>query len=255
MTERTENRLLTVIMPNHNYAPFVAAAIESVARQDYAPIEIIVVDDASTDDSVTHIEAALAGASSLARTKFIHLDNNVGKLGAINRAIPEMRGELCIILDSDDILLDGYVSRCVAELDVAHAADERIGFVYTNCQLIDDDDNHLEYGQSTPFDPALIEKYSFIPQPAVVFSRAIVEASPYDEEVRKGTKHHQYKRMIKNGWWAHHVAEPLFAYRMHKGNLSGIGKRVTDEVESGEGGERILSGYWPLETKGPVNPY
>jgi hypothetical protein len=76
----------------------------------------------------------------------------------------------------------------------------------------------------------------------------VLEAGPYDETIRKGTKHHKWKRIVANGWRGLHIPEPLFSYRMHEGNLSGIGKRVIAEVEQGVGGERILSGYWPLQT-------
>ena len=134
------------------------------------------------------------------------------------------------------------------DLEEARAEDPSIAFLYTDCSLIAQDGSELDRGKSAAFDPALLERFSFVPEPALCLAAPVLEAAPYDETIRKGTKHHKWKKIVANGWMGKHLAEPLFCYRMHEGNLSGIGKRVIGEVESGIGGERILSGYWPLQT-------
>ncbi len=248
MTDVTPEGLLSVVIPNFNYAAFVGEAIASIAAQTYAPIELIVVDDASSDNSVVEITAALDKASNLWRTQLIALEQNLGKLGALNRALPHVRGQYFVIHDSDDLLSEGYAARTIAELETARAQDPAIAIIYTDCMLISATGEELDRGRSAAFDPALLERYSFIPEPAMCLAAPVLDAGPYDEAIRKGTKHHKWKRIIANGWRGLHIAEPLFSYRMHEGNLSGIGKRVIAEVERGEGGERILSGYWPLQT-------
>jgi len=122
---------------------------------------------------------------------------------------------------------------------------DRTAFVYTDCQLISETGEQLDRGRSTAFNPELIKQYSFIPEPAVVLTKVMHEAGPFDESIRRGTKHHKWQRIINNGWVGYHIAEPMFSYRMHTGNLSGIGRRVIGEIENGNNGERILSGYWP----------
>lgn len=248
MTNPASNRLLTVVIPNFNYGKFVAEAIASVAGQSYSPIELIVVDDASTDNSVEVIKVALDSAEGFESTRLIAMEENAGKLAALNRALPHVSGEYFIILDSDDVLKPEYAERTIAELEKARADDPSIGFLYTDCMLISQTGEELDRGKSTAFDPALLERYSFVPEPATCLAKIVLEAGPYDEAIRKGTKHHKWKRIVGNGWNGLHLAEPLFCYRMHENNISGIGKRVIEEVERGEGGERILSGYWPLQT-------
>jgi glycosyltransferase involved in cell wall biosynthesis len=247
VTEANAN-LLSVVIPNHNYGRFVGAAIASINAQSHRPIEVIVVDDASTDNSVDEIEKALAAATNLVSTKFLALADNVGKLGALNRALEHVKGHYFIILDSDDVLTPDYVTRTIAALEAARAEDPSVAFLYTDCMLINADGEQLDRGKSAAWDPALLERYSFVPEPALCLAAPVLEAAPYDEAIRKGTKHHKWKKIVANGWNGRHLAEPLFCYRMHDANLSGIGKRVTAEVESGIGGERILSGYWPLQT-------
>lgn len=248
LTDTTPDGLLSVVIPNYNYDRYVSEAIASIAAQTYAPIELIVVDDASTDNSVEVIRAALEQADSLFSTRLIALEENVGKLGALNRALPYVKGHYFIIHDSDDVLKPEYAERTIAELEKARADDPSIGFLYTDSMLISQTGEVLDRGKSDAFDPARLERYSFIPEPAMCLARPVLDAGPYDEAIRKGTKHHKWKRIVGNGWNGRHLAEPLFCYRMHDANLSGIGKRVIAEVERGEGGERILSGYWPLQT-------
>ncbi|WP_343807571.1 glycosyltransferase family A protein [Alteraurantiacibacter aestuarii] len=248
MSNPAPNKLLSVVIPNYNYGKFVGEAIASVAAQTYSPIELIVVDDASTDNSVEEITKALDAATGLAASQCIVLEENAGKLGALNRALPHVKGHYFIILDSDDILTPGYAERTIAELEKARAEDSSIGFLYTDCMLISPTGEDLDRGKSTGWDPALLDRYSFVPEPATCLAAMVLEAGPYDEAIRKGTKHHKWKRIVANGWNGRHLPEPLFCYRMHDNNISGIGRRVIDEVERGEGGERILSGYWPLQT-------
>ncbi|MFN3232028.1 MAG: glycosyltransferase family 2 protein [Alphaproteobacteria bacterium] len=239
--------LLSVIIPNYNYGAYIAETMASVAAQDYAPIELIVVDDASTDDSVKAMKASAADMGHLERVEIVPLDTNVGKLGAMNRGLEMIEGEYLIILDSDDRLVPDYASRCIAELKSAHAANQHIGFVYTDCNLISAEGDFLDRGRSTAFKPELLEIYSFIPEPAVCLASIVTDSAPYDESIRRGTKHHKWTRIVGKGWHGHYLPEPLFEYRMHDANISGIGKRVLDEVDEGKRGERILSGYWPTQ--------
>ena len=248
MTTEIPANLLTVVMPNYNYGRFIDEAIRSVAAQTHAPIELIVVDDASTDDSVAVATETLSKVTNLFDKKLIALPENVGKLGALNRALAHVRGEYFMIQDSDDLLTPDYASRTIAELVEARKTDPTIGFIYTDCMLVSQTGEILDRGKSTAFDAKMLEEYSFVPEPAMCLARPVLEAAPYDEAIRKGTKHHKWRRIVANGWNGKHLAEPIFYYRMHDKNLSGIGKRVIEEVEKGQRGHRILSGYWPTQT-------
>lgn len=245
MMNGNSQNLLSVLIPNHNYGTFIAEAIASVCDQSYSPIELVVVDDGSTDDSIAVIEAALADADNLHRVEFMALKENIGKLGAMNASLDKLCGEYCIILDADDRLEPGYAERCIAEIKAGQKEDPHLGFVYSDCLLMDKGGKIIERGRSTPFDKDLLQQYSYVPEPALMMTRALLEIAPMDETIRVATKHHKWLRIVENGWTGKHIAEPLFYYRMHDRNLSGIGKRVITEVEAGRRGERILSGYWP----------
>ncbi len=244
MTDAFKDHLLTVLIPNYNYGEYIGKAIDSIFAQDYPAIELIIVDDGSTDNSVAEIQKKFKENNSLHRCKLVVLEHNRGKLGAINAAHDHLSGEFLITLDADDWLSPSYASRCIAELRQRRLRDPNLGFIYSDCKLVDESGNPINYGRSTTFKRSLVEKLSFLPEPALILTRAFKEVMPFDETIRVATKHHKWCRVVNNGWTGYHIAEPLFYYRMHLNNLSGIGKRIISEAEKGEYGERILSGYW-----------
>ncbi len=244
MTEIFKNNLLTVLIPNYNYGDYIAKAIDSIFKQDYPAIELIVVDDGSDDNSVAEIQNKFQENNELQRCELIVLEHNQGKLGAINAAQDYLSGEFLITLDADDWLSPSYASRCIAELRQRRLRDSSLGFIYSDCKLVDEFGKHIDYGRSTTFKRSLVEKLSFLPEPELILTRAFKDVMPFDESIRVATKHHKWCRVVNNGWTGYHIAEPLFSYRMHSNNLSGIGKRIISEAEKGEYGERILSGYW-----------
>jgi glycosyltransferase involved in cell wall biosynthesis len=120
----TDAPLVSVIVPNHNYGRVLAHCLRSVQRQTYTPLEIVFVDDCSTDDSV-QIAASLGIPA-------ISPPANVGVCGARNLGAAHARGEILFFLDSDIALEDDAVAKAVAILQ----ADPRIGAVHGNFDFV-----------------------------------------------------------------------------------------------------------------------
>jgi glycosyltransferase involved in cell wall biosynthesis len=95
--------LVTVVVPNFNGASYLKDSINSVLAQDYANIEIIVVDDGSTDESLEILE------SYDTKIKFIK-QSNKGSAAARNVGINLAKGEYIALLDSDDIWVENKIS-------------------------------------------------------------------------------------------------------------------------------------------------
>ncbi len=241
--------LISVIIPNHNYGQFIGETVASLVRQDYATLEVVIVDDASTDNSVEIIKELIESYKGKLEISLIAMEKNAGKVAAVNRAMEVVNGQYCLLLDSDDYLMDNHLVRCLTVLERARAEEPHVGFVYMDCHLIAANGEFLERGRSAPFDAELIETLSYIPEPALVMMEAMKQCAPFDETVRKGTKQDKWCRIIANGWTGAYIPEALFCYRMHDNNLSGIGARVQKEVDGGKTGERILSGYWPVASR------
>jgi glycosyltransferase involved in cell wall biosynthesis len=101
------SRLATIVIVNYNYDEFVAAAIDSALAQSYAPLEVIVVDDGSTDGS----RRIMSAYGSRIRTVF---QNNAGQGAAYNTGWSAARGEIVLFLDSDDALTPDAIAKVAA---------------------------------------------------------------------------------------------------------------------------------------------
>lgn len=102
---------VSVVIPNYNYAHYLPQAVESVLGQQGVDVDVIIVDDASTDDSV----AVARGMASLdSRIAVISRECNGGPVATFNQGLGEARGEFLVRLDADDILTPGSLVRSVA---------------------------------------------------------------------------------------------------------------------------------------------
>ena len=108
------NPLVSVMIGVYNAAPYLGEAIESTLSQDYEPIELIVVDDGSTDGSA---DVAL----SFPHVRVVRQQNG-GNGAARNRAVEEATGELYAFLDADDRFTAGKLSLQKAALDAIPAS-------------------------------------------------------------------------------------------------------------------------------------
>lgn len=109
-------KIVSVIIPTFNRADMIARAIDSVLAQSYDAIEVVVVDDGSTDD--TRVIVNEIGARSQ-RTLIYEYKENGGCASARNRGLVLASGELIAFLDSDDEWLPDAVQNMVSVLDTA----------------------------------------------------------------------------------------------------------------------------------------
>lgn len=103
---------ISVILPTYNRTTTLAAAMTSVLGQSYGDLELIVVDDASSDD----VEAVVTGFSD-ARIRYIRRGKNGGAAAARNTGLSAARGRLIAFQDSDDLWLPGKLERQLAFFD------------------------------------------------------------------------------------------------------------------------------------------
>jgi len=119
-------KTVSVIIPTYNYGRFIAEAIDSVLAQTYPLLEIIVVDDGSTDDT-PRIAAAYGD-----RIRYIR-QQNAGVGAARNAGIAAARGEYVAFLDSDDIWLPEKIAKQLALFE----ADPELGLVHCGIEKFD----------------------------------------------------------------------------------------------------------------------
>lgn len=107
----TESATVTVVITCYNYADYLSDAIESVLSQTGVDVDVVVVDDASSDASLLMAKRA---AEQDDRVSVVANQWNLGPVGAFNRGLTCARGEFLVRLDADDLLTPGSLARAVA---------------------------------------------------------------------------------------------------------------------------------------------
>jgi len=126
--------LVSVVVPTYNRAKLVVDALDSVVSQDYRPLEIIVVDDGSTDETPDVLEHWGVAHEADAALAFIAIhQSNQGGNAARNRGIAAANGAYIAFLDSDDLWHTSKLSKQI----VAFQEDGNVGGVYCGVQHID----------------------------------------------------------------------------------------------------------------------
>jgi glycosyltransferase involved in cell wall biosynthesis len=128
--------LVSIVITSHNYGRYLRAALDSALGQSYEHVEVIVVDDGSTDDS----REILAGYGPA--IEVIHQDQ-AGETVAVNTGVAAANGDLVNVLDADDVLLPDALERAVAPF-----ADPEVTNVHW--RLLDIDANGRLTGDTTP---------------------------------------------------------------------------------------------------------
>ncbi len=131
--------LVTVVVPAYNEAANIAATVRSLTAGDYQPLEVIVVDDGSTDDT-----AAIVESLDLPGVRVIR-QRNAGKPAALNTGIAAARGDLLVLVDGDTVFAPDAVGRLVQPF-----ADVSVGAVSGNTKVANRGGllgrwQHLEY--------------------------------------------------------------------------------------------------------------
>ncbi|MBQ4284435.1 MAG: glycosyltransferase family 2 protein [Lachnospira sp.] len=137
--------LVSIVIPNYNYGHFIRETMESAVHQTYDNIEIVVVDDGSTDNSVEIVNEYVEKFDNVTLYKN---GKNLGVVGNHNRAVELSHGEYIVVLSSDDYLDIHFVEECVKKFEQHPSA----GMVVSAMHLVDDKGNVTDapnyYGSS-----------------------------------------------------------------------------------------------------------
>jgi glycosyltransferase involved in cell wall biosynthesis len=132
--------LVTVICLCYNHSKYVIESLNSVINQTYPKIEIIIADDASTDNSKEVIADWLLKYPEI---PFISNKINLGNTKTFNKALQHAKGKYIIDLAADDILLPECVEKQIDTF--LNSKLENIGIVYGNAELISENNSHIRY--------------------------------------------------------------------------------------------------------------
>ena len=177
--------LVSIICLCHNQERFVEETLESALGQSYTNMEVLVVDDGSTDGSKQHITTILQKHPDV---PFIDLKENIGNTRAFNKGLALAKGKYVIDLACDDVMVQDRVTNQVAFFETC-AKD--VGVIYSDALTISESgeilSRHFENSKRTPYEgdvyKRVVETY-FIPPPTMMMKKEVLdELGGYDGEL------------------------------------------------------------------------
>lgn len=238
--------LVSVIIPKYNSAAYIAQAVESALGQSYPAIEVIVIDDGSTDESLGAI-AHLAGRVT------IESQPNQGAPVARNRGIAIAKGKYLLFLDSDDWLTpDGVAALVEASEKIGdrkriifgsqfHA--DHAGTVYPRTES-----PWLTPGAPTPRSWILLDG----PRITCPLHRRseVIAVGGFQEDLPAGQDYHFHRQLLEAGAVFSYINVPIFCQRHHS-----AAHRIGNKPKSYLYFSNIVQVHSDLSAEGPLSDY
>ena len=220
---------ISVLVPTYNYARFLPEAIESILAQEFTDYELIISDDASTDESAEIIRRYAARDPRI-RAEFHPV--NLGMVPNWNWCLQQARGEYVKYLFGDDLLCSPQaLGRLVALLD----ADPRIVLAASARRIVDEHSRPVDVWNefrtagrlagAAVIGRCLEENYNLIGEPSAVMFRRAVAARGFNPQWRQLVDLEMWLELLLQGDFAYDP-EPLCGFRRHEQQQTAVNRRA-----------------------------
>ncbi|GAK08393.1 glycosyltransferase [Geomicrobium sp. JCM 19038] len=207
--------LVSVIMPVYNGELYIDKAISSVLKQSYRHVELIIVDDCSTDGTLGIIQSYALDDD---RITVLMNKENLGVSLSRNRAVREAKGEWIAFLDSDDCW---QLDKLDKQLDVAHT--KNAAFIFTGVSYMNEEGVVFDYKHSVPIKVGYRQllRNNVIACSSVLLKHAFL----IEDKMARDDMSEDYALWLtilkKKGIEAYSINEPLLMYRISRNSKSG----------------------------------
>ena len=239
-TRLTSNGKVSVIIPNYNYAQYVGEAVESVMNQSYKDIEIVVVNNGSTDNSLEVLEKY---------SKKIHLINqeNLGQSGARKTGLERASGDYIAFLDADDKWDPQKIEKQMLLFT------PKVELVYCGINLFSENSQSVIATEIPTFRGSCTD--AFIEYPGVsivlsgestsIFTRSLLnKVGGFDPELNSAAGWDFFRRCSKFSEFDF-VPQPLINYRLHSSNMSNSSQNTIMDIRRAYK-KLFADDYWHL---------
>lgn len=197
---------VSIIIPCYNQGKYVAEAINSALRQTFKDIEIVCVNDGSTDNSVEIIKSF---ENKYKNFIFLNNEENRGVIYSRNFAIKNCNGTYILPLDADDIIEPTYVEKAVKILD----NNPNIGIVYCKAKIFG---NYDKYWNLKPFNKSDILYENCIFCSALFRKSDFIKIGGYNNNMKYSCEDYDlWLSFIEQGLEVFQINEILFSYRQY----------------------------------------
>lgn len=211
----------SVVIITHNRAGYLSQAVQSVLAQTFTDFELLIIDDASTDNT-----AQVVRSFADARIRYVENKNNMGISRSRNKGLHAARGMYVAMLDSDDRWCSKEkLDKQIRYLEL-HQEYQAVG---SHARVIDQ--NGKVVGERNPPDtykkirPGFLWKNIFINSSVLFRRQTLVNAGGYDEKLIIGEDYDAWLKLGIKGSLAN-IPECLVDYRLHEGNVTRQSKQA-----------------------------
>lgn len=230
---------VSVVMSVYNSETYLDEAIESILRQTFGDFEFIIVDDGSTDASVSIVERY---SQTDSRIRFFKLGENRGLSVALNHGIEQVHGDYIARMDSDDISFPSRFERQIHYLE----HHPNVGVLGGQMQVIDVDKKPLFVFEVPQVHGLIVWNLFFgrtFAHPTVMMRRGLLEkVGGYDANVPVAQDIDLWSRMIGEAQFAN-LSDELMLYRTHH-QATSIQKTEQQKIVLFETVQRLLKQLW-----------
>jgi glycosyltransferase involved in cell wall biosynthesis len=215
---------VSVLIPTYNQAAYLPAAIESVLQQTWSDLELIVVNDGSTDQT----RRVLRRFESEPRIRITHQENK--KLpGALNTGLRQARGEFLTWTSSDNLMLPTMLETLVKALRL----NPEVSLVYADWELINRDANVLGVIRTLDYDPYLLMRTNYI-NACFLYRRICQDEVGFYNANYLHVEDWEYWLRLSERFQMMHVPQVLYQYRVHPDSLTSRVVLSQAEMTSGQ---------------------
>lgn len=211
--------LVSIITPTFNSAKYIAETIRSVQSQTYPNWEMLIVDDGSSDDTVSLVTEI---AKTDSRLKLFPLRENVGPAKARNTGIQNATGDYMTFLDADDIWFPGFIENSIATIQ-----NTGIPFVFSSYRRSNE---NLEFVYSDFIVPEKVTYTDILKTNSISCLTAFLHikmlGKKYMPEIRKRQDMGLWLQYLKEIPFAYGIQEPKAIYRIRENSLSRDKKKL-----------------------------
>lgn len=202
--------LVSVVIPCYNYGLYVEEAVDSCIASTFQDIEIIVVNNGSTDAHTNNVLARL----NRPKTRVLRIERNIGLPYGRNFGIRHALGTYILPLDADDKIHPTLIEKSVRRLE----AKPEVGFVTSGMAYFGDEQWTW---MPPPFDLKLLTQANIVLVCSMFRKKAWAEVGGYNETMLDGYEDWDFwLSLAEKGWKGDTIQEVLFFYRRHGRSMS-----------------------------------
>lgn len=226
-SHNAEKPLVTVLLPCYNGMPFLPEALQSIRQQTYTNLEILCIDDGSTDETYAYLQEQL---SLDPRIVVVKNEQNIKLIATLNKGVQLAKGEFIARMDADDVALPNRIEVCVNYL----LENTDVDLVCPQSIIINEEGkiigrsilrNHSPMGNY--FASFL---YTPVGHPEIVCKASLLRDNPYStEEKALHTEDYElWSRLIKKGYRFVNIPDYLQKFRVNRKSVSNTYTELQD---------------------------